>query len=463
MDSPPSRHLRWSFPAAIAALGASLRAAAVPSALASTDEVNFALALERFDLSLHQPHPPGYPLFVLAARATGWLTDDPALALALPGITASAVMIAMLMRALWPLLGSWGAIVSGLGIAAHPLLVQVGGAPGSDGLALALAGCALAVVLGAGSAGAWRIPSASALLGVSLGVRPSNIPLAVAWTLLITMEPGCRREWRRSIAGLVLGIATWIVPFALYVGPTKLLALNALHTEGHFTSWGGVALDLGPLAIVMRIGKVLGHALAGVFPLVLAAGIAALSKRQNYRQVLIPALASLPLLLWAALAQNAEHERHAAPLALVACLGLGTCFTRMRPSFSRPVVAVAALPLIFSLTETLSDARRPSDKVEAVTWTARSLGHERVLLLGTHVPRIAAWHAPLLRVGRVQSGADVARIARDFGDHLTVVVTSEVPHLDIPELSLVPLHHFGQTTVYAARARSPMTMTDLQP
>jgi hypothetical protein len=34
----------------------------------STDSVNLAYALELFDPRLHQPHPPGYPLFVAFAR-----------------------------------------------------------------------------------------------------------------------------------------------------------------------------------------------------------------------------------------------------------------------------------------------------------------------------------------------------------------------------------------------------------
>jgi hypothetical protein len=32
------------------------------------DSVNFALALDRFDPTAHQPHPPGYFLYVCLAR-----------------------------------------------------------------------------------------------------------------------------------------------------------------------------------------------------------------------------------------------------------------------------------------------------------------------------------------------------------------------------------------------------------
>src|SRR5690242_20716392 len=39
-----------------------------PKYLYYFDSVNFALALEDFNPALHQPQPPGYPLFVALAR-----------------------------------------------------------------------------------------------------------------------------------------------------------------------------------------------------------------------------------------------------------------------------------------------------------------------------------------------------------------------------------------------------------
>ncbi len=38
------------------------------------DEIQLELGMRRYDLAWHQPHPPGYVLFVLAGRFVGWLT-----------------------------------------------------------------------------------------------------------------------------------------------------------------------------------------------------------------------------------------------------------------------------------------------------------------------------------------------------------------------------------------------------
>src|SRR6187455_231705 len=37
-------------------------------ALEDIDSINFALVLHHYDPALHQPHPPGYPVFIAAGR-----------------------------------------------------------------------------------------------------------------------------------------------------------------------------------------------------------------------------------------------------------------------------------------------------------------------------------------------------------------------------------------------------------
>ncbi|MCP4536089.1 MAG: glycosyltransferase family 39 protein [Chloroflexi bacterium] len=44
--------------------------------LSNHDAVNYALALEHFDMRLHQPHPPGYILYILLGRAFNLIFHD---------------------------------------------------------------------------------------------------------------------------------------------------------------------------------------------------------------------------------------------------------------------------------------------------------------------------------------------------------------------------------------------------
>ena len=41
----------------------------LPPSLEDLDSINFALGVRDFDVARHQPHPPGYPVFIAAAKA----------------------------------------------------------------------------------------------------------------------------------------------------------------------------------------------------------------------------------------------------------------------------------------------------------------------------------------------------------------------------------------------------------
>src|SRR6476661_7597639 len=53
------------------------------------DSVNFALGMLRFDPASHQPHPPGYFLYVLLARLVNRLLANPNDALVMISVVAS--------------------------------------------------------------------------------------------------------------------------------------------------------------------------------------------------------------------------------------------------------------------------------------------------------------------------------------------------------------------------------------
>ena len=42
----------------------------LPPTLEDIDSINFALGVRDFDVAQHQPHPPGYPVFIALAKAS---------------------------------------------------------------------------------------------------------------------------------------------------------------------------------------------------------------------------------------------------------------------------------------------------------------------------------------------------------------------------------------------------------
>ena len=58
----------WLTGALLAGLFFALHLPFLPPSLEDLDSINFALGVRHYDVSQHQPHPPGYPLFILAAK-----------------------------------------------------------------------------------------------------------------------------------------------------------------------------------------------------------------------------------------------------------------------------------------------------------------------------------------------------------------------------------------------------------
>ena len=56
---------RLAIPLAVAALYLAAHVPSLAPSLEDIDSINFALGLRHFDPALHQPHPPGYPVYML--------------------------------------------------------------------------------------------------------------------------------------------------------------------------------------------------------------------------------------------------------------------------------------------------------------------------------------------------------------------------------------------------------------
>src|SRR5688572_31406584 len=60
------------------------------------DSVQFALGLKNYDVYLHQPHPPGYFLYVYTARLIDYFVRDANLSLVWISVVASALTVAVI-------------------------------------------------------------------------------------------------------------------------------------------------------------------------------------------------------------------------------------------------------------------------------------------------------------------------------------------------------------------------------
>src|SRR5262245_20877075 len=187
--------------------------------------VQFALALERYDVVRHQPHPPGYILYVALGRLVERVLDDPAVALASLAVLASAIAVLLVYQLGWHLYGRGAALVAATGLIASPLFWAYGvvGLPYTAEAALATG-----IAVGAWSMRRGSVPalvSSAVLLGLAGGVRQS---------MLLTMGPlWLGMAWRgfRRPAPVLAGVglvglttATWLLPMLWLTGVERYLA-----------------------------------------------------------------------------------------------------------------------------------------------------------------------------------------------------------------------------------------------
>jgi len=96
--------LLWltALPLLLAAAFLALHLPYLPASLDDLDSINFALGLRHFDVARHQPHPPGYPLFILAGKAVHHFVPAEASALSLLSIVAGALGVLTLFAPTMP-------------------------------------------------------------------------------------------------------------------------------------------------------------------------------------------------------------------------------------------------------------------------------------------------------------------------------------------------------------------------
>ncbi|MGK7346500.1 MAG: hypothetical protein ACNS63_11915 [Candidatus Nitrospinota bacterium M3_3B_026] len=301
------------------------------------DGVNLVLGVADYDVAFHQPHFPGYPVYMAAGKLLNRLTASPEAALAALSIISGAAALALVFLMAGARLG---AAALALSLAANPVFFELSHKIYTEAFGGALL-LAAAFTLGgeAGKNGRGRWSAFGLALGLTLGVRLSWWPYAMAGGVFAWRHGGARF----FIAGLSGGVFAWLAPQLLITGPGGFFEAGLAHVAGHFTTWGGAATSVNGAegrihALGERLLEVFGYTGNGSLALRLPWMIAALSAaalawrdRNEYPDsTRFFAAASLFYLAWAAVGQNVEKARHFLPLVFAAVM-LFAPLARRRP------------------------------------------------------------------------------------------------------------------------------------
>lgn len=183
------------------------------------DSVNFALALKRFDPSVHQPHPPGYFLYVCLGRLATFLFPDANAALVAISIVFSCGTVAMIYVLADRWFGRRAAAFAGLVFVFSPLAWFHGTVALTyivEAFFSTLTGyLCWRIYCGAGR---FILPGA-VVVGIAAGFRQSSL-LLLGPLLLFSFRNANRRQAAGGIGALALTLLAWFIPMVRISGGT---------------------------------------------------------------------------------------------------------------------------------------------------------------------------------------------------------------------------------------------------
>jgi hypothetical protein len=382
--------------------------------LEDIDSINFALGLREYDVSKHQPHPPGYPVYIAMGRASlavvNAVTDfdrvhAEAVALAIWSALAGAVALCaawFLFRGLAATARDrlaapaaeapafWAVAL----LAVAPVFWMSGSRPMSDmpGLAIALGTQALLVA-------SWHerryLTLAAVLAAFGAGIRIQTLWLTGPLLLTLIMRhrfAGLGWLPSKPLAAFVAGALAWVMPMVIASGGLEAYR-RALGTQaGEDFAWVDMlfanptprrlALSLYE-TFVLPWGSVL---LATVVGIAAAAGLVTVMTRAP-RALMVLVVAFGPYLLLHLFFQETFHARYALPIvpavAWLAVYGLSS-LGRLLPLAALPLIAFAAF---VAVPGTAAYAREPHPAFRAIADMSRSAGERPGALFAHYAVR----------------------------------------------------------------------------
>lgn len=217
----------------------------------SWDEVDFALALSRFDLLAMQPHFPGYPYFILGGMMVHRWIPDPVQALSVFNVlisAASTIPIYLLARSE---LSKGKSILVAFCVQCSSYLWILSSQPMSEGSAISVLWWYIWSLYVADKRRTWltRIVPLflfSILMGIRLSYFIFGLGIIYLWIKDRNDHQG-KAYWMRITVLLILAIAfqlIWVTGLVMSEGSWLGFMELAFHfVRGHFTEWGGSAIS----------------------------------------------------------------------------------------------------------------------------------------------------------------------------------------------------------------------------
>jgi Predicted membrane protein (DUF2079) len=187
---------------ALAVFCAATRFLAMSRSVWDWDEALFTMAMRDYDVTMHHPHPPGFPVYIALAKMMRLVISDDFRALQSVNLIAAMLVFPALFLFARELGLRFTTCVSAATLFAFfPNVWFFGGGAFSDVPSIVLVLFAVAFLL-RGRRDAWAYFLGTFLLALAIGIRPQNLLVGLVPGFLATRK----RRWWEILLALLIGV-----------------------------------------------------------------------------------------------------------------------------------------------------------------------------------------------------------------------------------------------------------------
>lgn len=423
------------------------------------DDVDFALSLHDYDLSVYQPHFPGYYLYVAMARTALILVNNDVAALALPNVIFGSLIVIPIYLLACRMFSKKTAITAAILYTVNPLCWLQSERPLPDISAaffiLLFAQLSYFSIINLKSSTKYMCLGGF-VLGIALGIKPSYFPFLLTWFFILlllfkglnTDKPALNKKLTVkflffTFGSLATGISAWLVPLLTQVGINNFFSEGYKFTLGHFTDWGGTIqtesslfnrvqdlywnifvnglgfwryginlVNLIPTLTITVFSSIYGYTLAksckaGKNLNSYLTNISFLHKNLNFYFIIVFVL---PYIIWMFIGQNLSSPRHAIPLIPIFLIIISAGLTMVNLGEKVKITTVSILFFCFSFISANSIIKFRSNlpaQIQFINYVKKNFNVNSTRIYSWESKRLFDYYAPTWDVRRVRNITDL--------------------------------------------------------
>jgi 4-amino-4-deoxy-L-arabinose transferase-like glycosyltransferase len=458
---PPKKTVNHVKVAALISLAAFIAYCLTQSAsLDDWDSVQFALGVREYNVQKHQPHPPGYPIYILFGKIFNLFLGDERLSLTLMSSFFGALSVFTIYLLGKEMFNEGAALASSVLAAVTPLFWMNSVMAMSDMTSLFFVLATLLLFYRHMARGEVRyFYAGSILLGITSGVRIHTIFILLpVFAYAIAFKVA---KWREKLIGVVLlmlAVSLWLIPvFALegIEGYSKtaysLLAWRAGRSTVSIvgTEWTAKYLTdrlyaflyyylLGGYGVNIRDASPSDWLMLALMAIPLALSL----KGQNIRnpKFMLFSLSTAFYLLMLYTILTPSNPRYLLPLVPLTTLALTAAIWKMNKPLKYGLFATLLLLLLaHSLPLAVGIKNEPTPPLQLINYVNEKYGNSALVVLSntSDARRHFDYYAGNLTL---IYKADCDRLTQELSQNKTVLTI--IPYNQCPSLKLNLIHTF---------------------